>query len=155
MVMIVVIIVVTVARRQTTADATCTAGELEDVHAIANAVYDDNVAAIIDFDVVGHVHAVDAIAALFDRGFRYIERRGGGALRVADVPRADAAIEVRGERYPAVIRIAEILLGRMGAEPLAAQAVVAARVFLALLRIDPQRNTRAATTACAASGSAP
>src|SRR5215467_3925624 len=83
--------------------------QLQDVHPVANAVHDNDVAAIVDFDVVGHVGVVGS--------GRYIERRLLGSLRVADV-----------------------LFGRMGAEALAAQAVVAAWVFHTRLRIDPQRR---------------
>src|SRR5215470_11275707 len=106
--------------------------QLQDVHPVANAVHDDDEAAIVDFDVVRHVGVVG--------GGRYIEGRLLGSLRVADVPRAHAGVEVRGERQLAIERIAEVLFGRMGAETLAAQAVVAARVLHTRLRIDPQRR---------------
>src|SRR5205823_12261821 len=102
------------------------------VHPIADAVDDDDAAAVVDFDVVGHVGVVGS--------GRYIEPRLHGPLRVADVPRAHTGVEVRGEGQPAVVRIAEVLLGRMRAEALTTQAVVATRVFLARLRIDPKRR---------------
>src|SRR5215813_3786427 len=95
-------------------------------------VHDDDDAAVVDFNVVGHVGVVGS--------GRYIERRLLGSLRVADVPRAHAGVEVSSERQLAIVRIAEVLFGRMGAEALATQAVVAARVFLTRLRIDPQRR---------------
>src|SRR5215813_14156072 len=104
----------------------------QEVHPIANAVHDDDDAAVVDFNVVGHVGVVGS--------GRYIERRLLGSLRVADVPRAHAGVEVSSERQLAIVRIAEVLFGRMGAEALATQAVVAARVFLTRLRIDPQRR---------------
>src|SRR5262245_6906081 len=106
--------------------------QLQDVHPIANAVHDDDDAAVVDFNVVGHVGVVGS--------GRYIERRLLGSLRVADVPRAHTGVEVSSERQLAIVRIAEVLFARMGAEALAAQAVVAARVFFTRLRIDPQRR---------------
>src|SRR6266704_1550938 len=99
---------------------------------MADAVDDDYAAAVVDFDGVGHVGAVGRR--------RYIDPRRLGSLRVGDVPRAYTGVEVRGERQPAVVRIAEVLLGRMRAEALATQAVVATQVFLTRLRIDPQRR---------------
>src|SRR5439155_6305985 len=113
-------------------DVPSLAGRLQDVRPIADAVDDDDAAAVVDFDVVGHVGVIGS--------GRYIERRLRGPLRVADIPRAHTGVEVRGEGQPAVVRIAEVLLGRMRAEALTTQAVVATRVFLARLRIDPQRR---------------
>src|SRR5262249_16039202 len=51
----------------------------QEVHPIAHAVHDDDDAAVVDFNVVGHVGVVGS--------GRYIERRLLGSLRVADVPR--------------------------------------------------------------------
>ena len=48
---IMIIVIIVVARRQTKADASCTARELDDIHAIANAVYDDDVAAVVELTV--------------------------------------------------------------------------------------------------------
>src|SRR5262245_56100265 len=64
--------------------------QLQEVHPIANAVHDDDDAAVVDFNIVGHVGVVGS--------GRYIERRLLGSLRVADVPRPHAAVEVRSER---------------------------------------------------------
>src|SRR5438477_27474 len=89
-----------------------------------------------------HARRIEACS----RGIRRLGRGGNvaphlrGALRVADVPGAHAGVEVRGERQPAVVRIAEVFLDRMGAEALATSAVIAARVFLTRRGVDPERG---------------
>src|SRR6266550_8560219 len=72
------------------------AAQLQDVHPVANAVHDDDEAAVVDFDIVGHIGVVGS--------GRYIEGRLLGSLRVADVPRAHAGVEVSSERQLAIVR---------------------------------------------------
>ena len=59
--------------------------QLQDVHPIAITVHDVDEAAVVDFDVVGHVGVVGS--------GRYIERHLLGSLRLADVPRAHTGVE--------------------------------------------------------------
>src|SRR6266567_5824914 len=55
--------------------------EFQDIHPIANAVHDDDVAAVRDFNVVGHVGAIGS--------GRNIETHLHGSLWIADVPRSE------------------------------------------------------------------
>src|SRR6266436_9140861 len=83
-----VIVIVIVIAALPYADLLRLTGQLQDVHPIADAVDDDDAAAVVDFDVVGHIGAVGS--------GRYIEPRLHGPLWVGDVPRAHAGVEVRG-----------------------------------------------------------
>src|SRR5436309_11677636 len=107
-----VVVPVTVTGATLADDLLGAPGEFQDVHPIANAVNDDDVAAVVDFNVVGHVGVV--------RRCRYIEPNLHGSLWIADVPHAHTGVEVRSERQLAIVRIAEVLLDRMRAKALAA-----------------------------------
>src|SRR5947208_15499723 len=127
--MTVIVVVVIVVAIPPEADAPRLAGQLQDVHPIANAVDDNDVAAVVDFDVVGHVGVIGS--------GRYIEPRLHGPLRDAEIPRAPTCGAVRAEGRTAVVRISAVLLGRMRSEALTPQAGVATRICLSSLRSDP------------------
>src|SRR4051812_31729917 len=118
---------------QTEADLLRLAGQLDDVEPGAVAVHREDVAAVVDLQVIGHV----AVGIGEGIALRNIEADFDRALRLTDVPGAHAAREVSEERQPAVERIAEVLLARVHSVARATLAVVAARILLAGTRVDP------------------
>ena len=87
--------------------------QLQDIHASTIAVDDVDQAAIVDLEVVGHVAARVARVGV---GFRNVEgylRRG---VRLADVPDAQAAVEIRNSRQLALYWVGEVLLGGVDTE---------------------------------------
>src|SRR2546425_4790836 len=93
--------------------------------------------AVVDLEVVRHV-----AVRLNGVGIRHrdVEPHLDGALRLADVPRANTAGEGSNESQLAVKGITEVLLARVRPEARSPIAVVAAREFLARARIHPHRR---------------
>ena len=133
----VVVIAIALARAAFVDDLLRASRELQDVHSRAVPVHDINVAAVVDFDVVGHVAIGNPGVGI---GHRYIEPHFDRCLRLADIPYAQAAGKVRDRRQLAVERIPEILLARVRPEARSPRAVVAALVFFTETRIDRHRR---------------
>src|SRR5215472_12046067 len=112
------------------------AGQLEDVQPRVRTVDDVDIAAIVDFDVVGldsdlaAIRAVDLDAALVGRG-------GDGRdevcdlarmVRIANVDRSNACVEVCEKENALVVDGGEVLVRRMRPEASTTRAEVAARL---------------------------
>src|SRR4030095_12506688 len=110
--------------------------QLEEIEPRAVTVYGEDIAAIVDLQVISHIAV--RLGKLI--AYRNVIPHFDGPLRLADVPYPHAASEVGKEGQPAIVGIGEILLARMHAETRAAQAVVAARVFLTRTGIYPHRR---------------
>src|SRR5262245_38733674 len=122
-VVVVAIVVVAVARDRVLAETDFfrVAAQLEEVEPGAVAVSGVDDAAIVDLDVVGHVAVGLGSVGVALRNVKGDLLR---PLRLADVPRADATGEVREERDPPVVGVAEVLFARVHAVARSAFAVI-------------------------------
>src|SRR5205823_8884968 len=102
----------------------------DDVESRAISVDDQDVAAVIDLDVIRHIAAGRGVGVALG----HVEANFLRRLWLADIPRAHAASEVGEERQPPVVWVAEVLFARMHAKTGTPHAVVAARPLLAIAR---------------------
>src|SRR5436190_23629232 len=101
-------------------------GQFQDVQPRAVAVGRVDEAAVVDFEVVGHVPVRHGRVGI---GLGYVEGDLGRRLRLADVEGPDPSSEVGQEGHPAIVGIPKVLLARVHAEPRSPQAVVAPGYF--------------------------
>src|SRR5579872_2818879 len=95
------------------------AGQFEDVHAVVGAVDDVDVAAVVDLDIVGLDHRCAVLLAVLKLDAALVAARrhrrdvGGDllrAVRVANINRTHASIEMREEHDPLVIDRGHVLV---------------------------------------------